>query len=608
MSRNPSRARRAAPALAAVLTCSLAVSGCSLLGLDAGSRTLDDFVSALSDGDVARAAGLTDDPDRATAGLTASVEGMQKAEISAHRSDDGADPDDGPTGLDITWTHPDGRVVTTHGEAETDGSRDDSRVRWTPAVLDTRLAEGGRLQYSELLDYATDVVDRTGAPLLSWTPVTSVRLAADAADSADRVAEVMQGAVPGLTGQQIRDGLQQSQPYEVAGLRQEDLDPIRADLQAVPGVTLSESGRLAPVDRDLRSPALDEIPDGWLQALRERAGWSATLQNPGADPVELGGAPAGDVPTMVSTLQTSIQRAALDTVRGIDGPASIVAIQPSTGGVLAVAQNSAADAQGPVALQGLFPPGSTFKTVTTAAALDAGTVGADDQVNCPGVVTVSGRTIPNEDEFALGTVPMSTAFARSCNTTQALISDALPPAAMKDTAASLGLGVDYTTPGLTTITGKVPETPPGPERVEAAIGQGDVLASPFGMAVMEASLAANGHMILPSVLSGRAATANTQPAPLPQPTVDTLRRFMVQTVQSGTATGAAGITGLGGKTGTAEVADGPAHGWFAGTTGDLSFAVLLEGADSSKPAVAAATRFLEAAGQPAPLATAPAGR
>ena len=75
---------------------------------------------------------------------------------------------------------------------------------------------------------------------------------------------------------------------------------------------------------------------------------------------------------------------------------------------------------------------------------------------------------------------------------------------------------------------------------------------------------------------------------------------MVQTVQSGTATGAADVPGLGGKTGTAEVGNGPAHGWFVGTTGDLSFAVLLEGADSSKPAVSAASSFLRAAGQPAP--------
>ena len=63
------------------------------------------------------------------------------------------------------------------------------------------------------------------------------------------------------------------------------------------------------------------------------------------------------------------------------------------------------------------------------------------------------------------------------------------PAAMKDTAAKLGLGVGFFTPGLNTYTGEVPVTERGPGRVEAAIGQGEVLASPFGMAVMTASLA-----------------------------------------------------------------------------------------------------------------------
>ncbi|MBC7307867.1 MAG: penicillin-binding protein, partial [Dietzia sp.] len=124
----------------------------------------------------------------------------------------------------------------------------------------------------------------------------------------------------------------------------------------------------------------------------------------------------------------------------------------------------------------------------------------------------------------------------------------------------------------------------------------------FGMAVMTASLANGGRMILPQLIDGMPAVANDSPEPLDPAVVDTLRRYMVQTVQSGTATAARSVPGLGGKTGTAEVGSGPAHGWFVGFTGDIAVAVLLEGADSSGPAVELAADFLGGVGQPAPLA------
>ena len=72
-------------------------------------------------------------------------------------------------------------------------------------------------------------------------------------------------------------------------------------------------------------------------------------------------------------------------------------------------------------------------------------------------------------------------------------------------------------------------------------------------------------------------------------------------MQTGTATAASSVPGLGGKTGTAEVGNGPSHGWFVGSTGDIAVAVLIEGADSSGPAVSMAANFLNSAGQPAPL-------
>lgn len=645
--RAPRGRRPAAGFAAAALAVVMVGAGCAALTGDTGSDELQEFLSTLERGDLAAAAALTTDPATAEQALTASVAGLGYPTLTTDTPDGDRRPDQEPVAVQFTWDLGDGdddaegegagegdgsggdddeastdttgtggeadaaeasRTVTTSGQAGTVKVDDEWKVQWEPTILDSRLAAGGRLSYSELLDYDTDITDRTGAPLMQWTPVTAVTLAPDAAGSADAVAALVNAAAPGITGQSIRDAMAQTpdQPYQVVGLRPSDIDPIREQLAAVPGVSLPEQGDLIRTDRGLSSPALNGLPDAWLEALREVGGWTVGVDNPDAEPIEVAGAPMGEVDDLVSTLEIRMQEAAQSAVDGSGQAASIVAIQPSTGGILAVAQNSAADQQGPVSLEGRFPPGSTFKVVTTAAALQAGVVGPDEIVPCPASITVSGRTIPNDSDFALGDVPLETAFARSCNTSQAVISDRLEPESMKDTAAQLGLGVGFSGPGMSPswFTGSVPVTEQGPGRVEAAIGQGEVLASPFGMAVMTASLANNGQMILPQLVSGMPAVANDSPEPLPQNVVDTLRRYMEQTVQTGTATAANSIPGLGGKTGTAEVGSGPSHGWFVATVGDIAVAVLIEGADSSAPAVSMAANFLNTAGQPAPL---PAG-
>ncbi|AWH96745.1 penicillin-binding transpeptidase domain-containing protein [Dietzia psychralcaliphila] len=632
----PSSARRrfgpATGLVATALTVALTGAGCAALTGDTGADELDHFLDELSRGNLPAAVELTTNPAAAEEQLVASMEGMGMPTISATTAG-GDRPDRDPVAVEITWdmgapggddgtgdddevgSDPAGgtpaaetapRTVTTTGEARTTKIGDDWKVEWAPTILDTRLAPGGTLAFAEVLDYDTNILDRTGEPLMQWTPVTAVTLAPEAVESADAVAALVSAAAPTITGQSIRDGMAEAgdQPYQVVALRPEDIEPIREQLAAIAGVNLPEQGQLIRTDRGLDAPVLDGLPSAWMEALQGVGGWSAEIVNPDAEPIELGSAPAGQVDDLVSTLQISMQRAAQQAVDGSALGASIVAIQPSTGGILAVAQNSAADQQGPVSMQGRFPPGSTFKIVTTAAALEAGVVGPDEVVPCPASVTVSGRTIPNDDDFELGPVPLETAFARSCNTSQAVISDRLTPEAMKDTAAKLGLGVGFFAPGLglDAFTGSVPVTEQGPARVEAAIGQGEVLASPFGMAVMTASLANGGRMILPHVVDGMPADANDAPEPLDPGVVDTLRRYMEQTVRSGTATAANSIPGLGGKTGTAEVGTGPSHGWFVGSTGDIALAVLVEGADSSGPAVAMAADFLGAAGQPAPLA------
>ena len=226
----------------------------------------------------------------------------------------------------------------------------------------------------------------------------------------------------------------------------------------------------------------------------------------------------------------------------------------------------------------------------------------DTVVACPGVLTIENRTIPNDDNFDLGPVPFSTAFARSCNTTMGQLADQLPDDALTATARDFGIGVDFIIPGLTTVTGAVPEAETAAQRVENGIGQGTVTVSPFGLAVAEASLA-HGATITPTLIEGEATTADTPSVPLPPAVTVPLRAMMRQTVTDGTASQLRDLSELGGKTGTAEFGDpaqfggvAPSHGWFAGISGDIAFATLVVGGESSTPAVTVSGEFLRGAG------------
>ena len=153
-------------------------------------------------------------------------------------------------------------------------------------------------------------------------------------------------------------------------------------------------------------------------------------------------------------------------------------LSPSTGEILAIAQNNGADADGLPATNGLFPPGSTFKMVTAGAAIDRDMATPNTMLGCPGRIDIGHRTIPNYGGFDLGVVSMSRAFASSCNTTFAELGSRLPPRGLTQAATRYGIGLDYTVDGISTVTGSVPPTVDLSERTEDGFGQGKVLASP----------------------------------------------------------------------------------------------------------------------------------
>ncbi|WP_328394712.1 penicillin-binding transpeptidase domain-containing protein [Nocardia sp. NBC_00416] len=574
--------------LALLAALGLALAGCSS-GPPEPDTVAGDFAAALTGDDIGAAAALTDDPARAADTLGTLYNGLGK-----EGNFEVAGVEENTFHLEVTWKlGAGGRAEWKYTTTGTAGETDDGwKVHWDPATVAPGL-EKGPLSYTPVYPDPARVLDAAGGDLMTEQVVTLVQLA----PGADTVAAagLLTPLAPGITAGSLDAELSaaQGEPVTAISLREADIAPIRDALAATRGVTLAPQTRLLTADKTISGPALSGLGELWQQQADEAAGWVVRAQTPD-DTQRIAGENPRPTTDIRSTVDTGWQRAAETALDPIATPAAIVAVRPSTGEIVALGQNAAADTEGPIALTGLYPPGSTFKTVTAAAVLDAGIATPDTVLPCPGVADIEGRRIPNDDSFDLGQVPLHTAFARSCNTTMAGLAVQLPPEALTGTAERLGLGVDYVTPGLTTVTGTVPVTRSPAERVEASIGQGQVTASPFGMALVAASVA-HGAPPVPQLVTGSPGTPDRTPQPLPAAVTDQLRTMMRETVTAGTATQLADIPGLMGKTGTAEYGDNThAHGWFIGIQGDLAFAVFVADAGSSGPAVEAAGRMLRA--------------
>lgn len=586
--------------IALLLTCTLLLgtTGCSMFDSPEPEDAFNAFADALHRKDSSAAAKDTTDAAASEPAIKSMFDGMGKNATLDVKATAGEGDNKSTAKLAYTWSFGPGREFRYDTTAIATKVGEDWKIRWAPALLHAKLRQGGTFQFSEDKALLTPVVDRNGQPLLNWQTVGVITLGRDRLDSAAALAPVVARFDDTITADSIAGEFNGNQDDRVTviKLREADLAQVADELTQIPGVTVTKQGALLTADPNLHSPAISGLPDVWQKTIDATAGWSVDLVDDQGQPTdELANNGPADTKPVRTTLDPRLQLLAQHAVATDPRPTVLVAIAPSTGAILAAAQNDAANAQGPIAFTGLYPPGSTFKTVTTAAALEKGLATADTPEPCPGTVTIENRTIPNEDKFDLGTVPLAQAFAHSCNTTMGALADKLPADALPNTAKTLGIGVDFVVPGITTVTGKVPNADTPAQRVENGIGQGTVTVSPFGLAVAEASLA-HGSTITPTLLPGEQTTASTPSAPVDKPTADALRAMMRLTVTEGTATALKDIDGLGGKTGTAEFGDNThSHGWFAGIDGDLAFATLVVGGDSSAPAVAVSGDFLRAA-------------
>jgi cell division protein FtsI/penicillin-binding protein 2 len=298
------------------------------------------------------------------------------------------------------------------------------------------------------------------------------------------------------------------------------------------------------------------------------------------------------------TLDEKIQKAAEQALTHATKPAAIVAVQPGTGAVLAVA-NGGPNASGyDRALLGQYPPGSTFKVATTKALLGAG-ITPNTTVNCPATVNVGGRTFKNAEAEKFGAVKFSLDFANSCNTAFIGSSSKITQAQLAAAARSLGYGQPNKL-GITAFTGQVPTGGDAVSHAASMIGQSTILTSPVTVAGASAAVASGAWNAPRLVLAGdeKLSTNGSGSIAISKSQAATLKELMRDVVTEGTATALRSTPGgpVYGKTGTAEFgnADPPqTHAWFTGWQGDVAFACVVEdGGFGAKAAVPLIKDFL----------------
>jgi len=306
------------------------------------------------------------------------------------------------------------------------------------------------------------------------------------------------------------------------------------------------------------------------------------------------------------TIDTRVQEAAIAGLG--DRVGAVVALDPRTGEVLALASSPRYDPNQVAAdwktltqdagrplldrgVQGLYPPGSTFKAIVAAGALQEGTVTPETTFIDVGYWVAGGYRVNNYGGKVYGEHTFTQAFAESINTTFAKVGVELGADRLSHYAEAFGFNVR---PPWVLGGAKSFFPPPGAmdtaHVAQASIGQGKVLATPLEMALVAAGIANGGVVMQPTVVEewrDYRQTVLERPQPkvwltaiTPQ-TAATERSLMIEVVREGTGTKAAlPNVQVAGKTGTAEVERGAPHAWFIGFAPadhpEVAVAVLVE--------------------------------
>ena len=476
-------------------------------------------------------------------------------------------------------------------------------VNWSPATIVPQLRTGDQLSVQTTWPARAAILGAGGAPLTTQGQVVTIGVEGARIKNASAVqaALVAAGASSSAASEAIAAAKLHPTYFEpvftVSQARYNQLEPT---IYPIPGTVFQSGNARSAITPGLASGVVGTVGPITAQELSQLgAPYDATrvvgqtgLEQ--ADERQLAGQPGATVTvvghsgTRVATVATlpahpgtpvtttidpATQHAAEAALAGERKSAALVAVNASTGDVLAaVSVNSGGFDQ---AIDGGFPPGSTFKVITSTALITHGLT-PSSAASCPGTATVDGEVFHNAE----GEAPVSTllqAFTESCNTafirlaTGHLTAPDLPAAA---TMFGLGRSLDL---GLVSFDGSVPQPSDEADLAATSIGQGRVLMSPLSMA-MVAAAADTGTVRSPQLVVGGGSATGTATSQLPSDVVSDLHEMMASVVASGTAAGQGLPAGTYAKTGTAEYGTTTPlkiDAWLMGFKGDTAFACLV---------------------------------
>jgi cell division protein FtsI/penicillin-binding protein 2 len=496
-------------------------------------------------------------------------------------------------------------------------------VNWTPSTIVPQLNAGDHLKLQTTWPKRATILAGNGTPLAARGQVVTIGVEGQRIKNAAQLTSALTaaGATQAEVAQALAAAKQQPTYFEpvfsVPRSRYEQLAPTIYPLPGTvfqsanewsaitPGLASGLVGVMGPITAQelstLGAPysAQNVVGQSGLEAAQERQ----LAGTPGADITVVNGK-GGQVATVATlpdhpgtTVRTTIdpatQEAAEAALAKEKKSAALVAVNARTGAVLAAASVNAGGFD--QAVDGGFPPGSTFKILDSTALFEHG-LSPSAPARCPKTITEDGEVFHNAE----GDGPVSTmlqAFTESCNTAFiGLVSNDLSAADITSTANLYGIGKAMHL-GVTAFSGSVPKPVDGADLGATAIGQGRVLMSPLNMA-MVAAAADTGTVRSPILMEGAASTKTTQ---LPASVVSGLHTMMASVVASGTAAGTGLPPGTYAKTGTAEYGTTKPlklDAWLVGFRGDIAFAALVvdspgDGGPTCGPIVA---RFLDALG------------
>src|SRR6516225_6429179 len=479
-------------------------------------------------------------------------------------------------------------------------------VNWTPATIAPPLKVGDQLSLHVTWPARAAILGAGGAPLMTTGQVVTIGVEGARIKDARAVqaALVAAGAPVSAASSAIAAAKQHPTYFEpVFTVSQARYSQLQPTIYPIPGTVFQSGNARSAITPGLAAGVVGTVGPITAQELGQLgAPYSAasTVGQTGleqADERQLAGQPGATVtvvnqsgtsiatvatvrsrpgPPVTTTIDPATQHAAEAALAGEGKSAALVALDASTGHVLAaVSVNSGGFDQ---AIDGGFPPGSTFKVITSTALITHGLT-PKSAASCPGTATVDGEVFHNAE----GEAPVSTllqAFTESCNTAFIRLATGHLTAPDFPAAATMfGLGRS-THIGLLSFEGSVPQPSDKADLAATSIGQGRVLMSPLSMAAVAAA-ADTGTVRTPQLVMGASGGTTST---LPSDVVSDLHQMMASVVASGTAAGQGLPAGTYAKTGTAQYGTTSPlkiDAWLMGFKGNVAFACLVVNASGN---------------------------